>query len=151
MAAVPHLQVKVTMADPADPHRVTFHFDGGCKPNPGPMHAAVASRGQVWFHDDLGTGDNNEAEWRALLLAMDKAATQACTHIRLVGDSALVVAQASGRQPCRSAHLQPYLAAFREASAAFVRVQVRHVPRTKNLAGIALARRDLPDTATSRP
>jgi ribonuclease HI len=115
------------------------------------MHAAVVSRGRVWFHDDLGTGDNNEAEWRALLLAMDMAAAQACTHILLIGDSALVVAQASGRQPCRSAHLKPYLAAFQEAAARFARVQVRHVPRTKNLAGIALARRGMPEMATSRP
>ena len=115
------------------------------------MHAAVVSRGAVWFHDDLGTGDNNEAEWRALLLAMDRAAAEACTHILLVGDSALVVAQASGRQPCRSAHLKPYLAAFHEVAAGFVRVQVRHVPRTKNLAGIALTRRDLPEMSTSRP
>lgn len=139
------------MSDPTDPRRVTFHFDGGCKPNPGSMHAAVASRGKVWFHDDLGIGDNNEAEWRALLLAMDTAAAQACTHILLIGDSALVVAQASGRQPCRSPHLQPYLAAFQEAARRFARIQVRQVPRTKNLAGIALARRGLPDAPTSRP
>lgn len=144
------LSSKVTMPDLTDPRR-TFHFDGGCRPNPGPMHAAVVSRGKAWFHDDLGLGDNNEAEWRALLLAMDAAAEQACTHILLVGDSALVVAQASGRQPCRSAHLQPYLAAFQKAKAAFARVQVRQVPRTKNLAGIALARRGLPGTPTSRP
>jgi ribonuclease HI len=138
------------MPDPVDPRRVTFHFDGGCRPNPGPMHAAVVSRGQAWFHDDLGTGDNNEAEWRALLLAMDMAAAQGSTHILLIGDSALVVAQASGSQRCRSPQLQPYLAAFHKAASAFTRVQVRHVPRTKNLAGIALARRGLPDTPTCR-
>jgi ribonuclease HI len=131
------------------PERAIFHFDGGCRPNPGPMHAAVVSRGRVWFHDDLGQGDNNEAEWSALLLATAQAAAQACPHIVLIGDSALVVAQASGRQPCRSAHLRPYLDRFREAAAAFSHVHVRHVPRTKNLAGIALARRDLlPWTAT---
>jgi ribonuclease HI len=139
------------MSDPTDPRRVTFYFDGGCRPNPGPMHAAVVSRGKIWFHDDLGVGDNNEAEWRALLLAMDAAAKQACTHILLIGDSALVVAQASGQQPCRSPQLQPYLAAFAEAVAAFARVHVRHVPRTKNLAGIALARRSLPDAPTFQP
>lgn len=123
--------------------RTIFHFDGGCRPNPGPMHAAVVSRGRIWFHDALGEGDNNEAEWLALLLAMEEAAAQGCPHVVLIGDSALVVAQASGRQPCRSAHLRPYLARFREAAAAFTHVQVRHVPRTRNLAGIALARRDL--------
>lgn len=124
--------------------RTTFHFDGGCRPNPGPMHAAVVSRGAVWFHDNLGTGDNNQAEWLALLLAMQQARMQGCAEVRFVGDSALVVAQASGRQPCRSSQLQPYLEEFREAAATFDKVQVRHVPRTRNLAGIALARRGLP-------
>lgn len=108
------------------------------------MHAAVVSRGVAWFRDDLGNGDNNEAEWLALLMAMDLAKAQSCTDVSIVGDSALVIAQASGRQRCRSAHLAPYLAAFQDAAAGFSRIRLRHVPRTKNLAGIALARRGLP-------
>lgn len=121
-----------------------FHFDGGCRPNPGPMHAAVVSRGAVWFQDDMGAGDNNEAEWLALLLAMKQAAALGCVDILLIGDSALVIAQASGRQKCRSKQLQPHLASFQEVALRFTRVRLRHVPRTKNLAGIALARRGLP-------
>ncbi|VWX47198.1 reverse transcriptase-like protein [Novosphingobium sp. 9U] len=124
--------------------RVTFYFDGGCAPNPGPMHAAVVSRGKAWFRDEMGVGDNNQAEWLALLMAVKQAHAQACTDVVLIGDSALVIAQASGRQKCRSAHLAPYLAAFHQASAGFARVHLRHVPRTRNLAGIALARRGLP-------
>lgn len=107
------------------------------------MHAAVVSRGVAWFRDDQGYGDNNQAEWLALLMAMELADAQACTDILLVGDSALVIAQASGRQKCRSPHLAPYLARFHQAAAGFARVGLRHVPRTKNLAGIALARRGL--------
>ena len=108
------------------------------------MHAAVVSRGTTWFRDELGMGDNNEAEWLALLMALDLAKAQSCADVVMVGDSALVIAQASGRQRCRSAHLAPYLAAFGEATTGFARVRLRHVPRTKNLAGIALARRGLP-------
>ena len=47
-----------------------FFFDGGCRPNPGRIEAAVARGGQVWFDDALGEGDNNEAEWLALLMAV---------------------------------------------------------------------------------
>jgi ribonuclease HI len=121
--------------------RATYHFDGGCRPNPGPREMAVVSRGRTWFRDDLGIGDNNEAEWAALLHAAELAQADGAGNVLFVGDSALVVEQASGRQPCRSPHLQPYLDAFRAAAAAFVRVRLRHVPRSKNLAGIALARR----------
>ncbi len=37
--------------------------------------------------------------------------------------------------------MQPHLAAFRAATAGIGRVHLRYVPRAKNLAGIALARR----------
>ena len=29
------------------------YFDGGCRPNPGPIEAAVVLRGAVHVHDDL--------------------------------------------------------------------------------------------------
>jgi ribonuclease HI len=122
----------------------TFFFDGGSRPNPGPMEAAVVHRGQAYFRDDLGSGDNNQAEWLALLFAMEFALERRATDVLLVGDSQLVIHQASGTWPCRSEHLAPYLSSFREIKAGFARVRLRHVPRSKNLAGIALARRDLP-------
>lgn len=124
--------------------RAIVYFDGGSRPNPGSMHAAVVSQGRAWFRDDLGHGDNNEAEWLALLYALDVARGQELTNLLLIGDSALVIAQASGRQRCRSAHLRPYHVRFQDASAQFRRIQLRHVSRHKNLAGIALTRRDLP-------
>jgi ribonuclease HI len=123
--------------------RDTFFFDGGCRPNPGPMEAAVVSRGRAHIRTDLGHGDNNEAEWLALLYAIELAQAASAGDVLLIGDSALVVEQARG-QRCRSPHLQPYLDRFRIAAAGFARVRLKQVPRSKNLAGIALARRGLP-------
>lgn len=108
------------------------------------MEIAVVSRGEAHFRDDLGSGDNNQAEWLALLFAAELAAARRATDVLFVGDSFLVVQQASGAWPCRSDQLRPYLKAFDEAAAAFPRFRLRHVPRSKNLAGIALARRGLP-------
>jgi len=124
--------------------RLTFFFDGGCRPNPGPIETAVVSRGEAWFRDDLGDGDNNQAEWAALLHAVELAIQAQATEVLFVGDSALVIQQALGRQPCRSPQLQPYLATFRSRIAALPRYHLKHVARSKNLAGIALARRSLP-------
>jgi len=124
--------------------RITFFFDGGCRPNPGPMEIAVVSRGRTWFRDDLGCGDNNQAEWLALLHAVDLAAAAEATDILFVGDSTVVIEQARGSWPCRSRQLQPCLSAFRAATAALPRIHLKQVPRSKNLAGIALARRGLP-------
>lgn len=121
-----------------------FFFDGGCRPNPGPMEVAVVCRGQAHFRDDLGNGDNNEAEWTALLYAVELAAAAKVADAIFIGDSTLVVEQARGRWRCRSPHLAPYLTAFRIAAATIPRIRLRQVPRAKNLAGIALARRGLP-------
>ncbi|PAX06299.1 reverse transcriptase-like protein [Sphingomonas lenta] len=121
--------------------RLTLHFDGGCRPNPGPIETAVVMRGVAHFRDDLGSGDNNEAEWLALLHAVALARAASADDVLLVGDSAVVIGQASGRTKCRSPQLQPHLDAFKAAIAGIARVRCRLVPRSKNLAGIALARR----------
>jgi len=131
------------MIDTGSEARLTYFFDGGCRPNPGPIEAAVVSRGRTWFRDDLGSGDNNAAEWAALLYAVELAHADGAQNVLFIGDSVLIVEQASGRQPCRSALLQPYFEAYRAAAAAFPRVRLRQVPRSRNLAGIALARRYL--------
>jgi ribonuclease HI len=120
-----------------------FFFDGGCRPNPGPMEIAVVSRGQTYIREDLGSGDNNQAEWLALLFAVELATAQGSPDPVFAGDSMLVVQQAMGIWRCRSSQLEPYLAAFQTAVGGLPRVRVRHVRRSKNLAGFALARRRL--------
>ena len=118
----------------------TYYFDGGCRPNPGPMDVAVVRGGEIWLRTDIGVGDSSAAEWHALLFAVGLAHEAGANDVRFVGDNAMVVAQASGKAKC-SARLKPLLAAFNDAAAKFDRVHVRHVPRSKNLAGAELARR----------
>lgn len=124
--------------------RAVYHFDGGCRPNPGPIEIAVVHRGISHFRDDLGSGDNNQAEWLALLHAAELAVKHGDGDVLFIGDSTLVVRQASGLSPCRSPHLRLYLERFQTLAADLPRFHLRQVPRTRNLAGIALARRGLP-------
>lgn len=118
-------------------------FDGGCRPNPGPLHTAVVAGGRSWLRGldgELGEGDNNEAEWLAVLHALEIAASMALHDVTLLGDSAVVVNQARGIAPCRSARLRERLAAFHVLKAGFDRVRLRRINRSQNLAGIALER-----------
>ncbi len=118
---------------------MTLYFDGGARPSG--MEIAVVAGGQSHIRDDMGQGDSATAEWLALLHAVEIARAAGAEDVLFVGDARTIVEQALGRWPCRSAHLQQHLSAYRDAVAGFGRVHVRHVPRSKNLAGIALARR----------
>ena len=124
--------------------RLTLYFDGGCRPNPGPIEIMVVVCGQAHYRAGLGTGDSNDAEWLALLYAAELAAAAGAADVLFIGDSSLVVEQAAGRQRCRGARLQAHQVAFETTVAGIARVRLKWVPRTKNLAGIALARWGLP-------
>ena len=102
------------------------------------MEAAVVAGGVTHGPFDLGHGSSEEAEWRALLAALDVAAALGAGDILLLGDSATVITQAQGERSCRNPAVEPLRQAFAERALGFERVRLRLVPRTQNLAGIAL-------------
>jgi ribonuclease HI len=120
--------------------RLRIFFDGGARPNPGPMETAVLVRGVATIRHDIGIGTNNDAEWLALIAATEMAVDLGADDVEFVGDAALVVNQASGAWKCRGEALQAHLATWRTLAERISRVKVRHVPRSHNLAGIALAK-----------
>jgi ribonuclease HI len=113
-------------------------FDGGCRPNPGVIETAVVAGGRVWHRTDHGHGDNNDAEWLALLDAMNVARGLGLADVVLLGDSVMVVDQARGTARRVLPRFRDYLAQFEALAAGFARVRVRHIGRAQNLAGIAL-------------
>lgn len=117
-----------------------LYFDGGCRPNPGPVETMVVARGVAHHQTGLGHGDNNDAEWRAMLAALRVARALGADDIVLIGDARPVILQARGVMPCRSARFGELLADYRALAATFARVRLRHVGRSHNLAGIALER-----------
>jgi ribonuclease HI len=121
--------------------RLKIFFDGGCRPNPGRIEAAVVARGVTYYFDDLGAGTNEDAEWLALRLALATAQSLGAGAFDLIGDAAYVIAAANGAARCRSPSARDHLARFEEARAAGAPRRVRWIARTQNLAGIALAAR----------
>ena len=113
---------------------VKIWFDGGARPNPGPIEIAVMIGGRAHIRQGLEPGGNEEAEWTALLHALDLARAAGFEDVILIGDALAVISQALGRQRGRS----PWIERYREAAQGFARVRLRHVRRSHNLAGIAL-------------
>lgn len=116
-------------------------FDGGCRPNPGPMETAVVARGIIYIEDDIGDGSNSDAEWRAAIQALRIARDLGETEVRLLGDSALIVGQANGTRKCRTPALAAHRARFLDLAGQLGSVRVRQIGRAQNLAGIALEQR----------
>jgi ribonuclease HI len=119
---------------------IKIFFDGGCRPNPGRMETAVVARGITYHRPDCGTGSNNDAEWLALIHAAEVALSIGTHDVLLLGDSALAVEQANGRAKCRSREFKAYLEKFQTLAREFDRIRIRKIPRTQNLAGIALTK-----------
>ncbi len=119
--------------------RIKIYFDGGCRPNPGKMETAVVTGGAATVVYDAGVGSSMDAEWLALIAALRLAQELGLKNFVLLGDAAAVVAQANGAVPARGGaadHLSTFHALVGEGPMP----SVRHIKRTQNLAGIALAR-----------
>lgn len=116
--------------------RTKVYFDGGLRP--GGMEIAVVLRGTATIVRDLGPGTSMTAEWLALLHAAAMVPAEMLAQVVFVGDAAAVVAQASGRARVPPAHL-PHRERLRVLTAGSP-LRLRHVGRSQNLAGIALAR-----------
>jgi len=114
------------------------YFDGGCRPNPGPVIVAAVLRGAAYFRDDLGDGPSGDAEWQALLNALEVALAAGETDVILLGDSASVIDQAKGIARPRVA--LALRTRFADLASRFERVRFRRIKRNQNLAGIALER-----------
>lgn len=113
-------------------------FDGGCRPNPGPIEVAVVAAGRTHIRRDLGAGTNGDAEWLALIEALRIAQSLDTADVVLLGDALAVIGVANGTRKPRGAAIA-HLATFR-ALAGNTKPRIRHVGRAQNLAGIALAR-----------
>ena len=121
--------------------RLKIYFDGGCRPNPGPIEVAAVARGISYLRDDLGHGTNTDAEWLALIHGLELAQSLGEARFELIGDASVVIDQANGVRKCRNAALQAHLDRFTLLVEATPPARIRWIGRAQNLAGIALAAR----------
>jgi ribonuclease HI len=123
--------------------RLVVNVDGGARGNPGPaaIAAVVATPdGEVLEErsERIGKATNNVAEYRAVLLGIERAKALGASELELVGDSELVVRQVLGDYRVKEAGLRPLHAQVRKALDDFDRWSIRHVRREENEAADAL-------------
>jgi ribonuclease HI len=117
--------------------RLTVHVDGGARGNPGPAAiAAVVSDSDGEVIDSvsqvIGRATNNVAEYRALILGIERATAHGATELEIVGDSELVVKQMRGEYKVKNPDMKPLHAAATAALGRLDGWSIRHVRRELN-------------------
>jgi ribonuclease HI len=117
--------------------RVVVNVDGGARGNPGPAAiAAVLStpEGEVLEQrgERIGRATNNVAEYRALLMGLERAKALGASEVELIGDSELIVRQVEGDYKVKDEALKDLYAKVVKALADFDRWSIRHVRREDN-------------------
>ncbi len=87
----------------------------------------------------IGITTNNQAEYKAIIVALEQAITLGAKQVELNSDSELVVFQLSGRYRVKKDTLIPLFQKVKELSVCFESFKVRHIPREQNSEADALA------------
>jgi ribonuclease HI len=128
--------------------RLVIHVDGGARGNPGPAAiAAVLSSedGDVLEEakETIGVATNNVAEYRAVLLGLERARGLGADEVEIIGDSELIAKQIQGlyrvKHPAMRPLHQDAVAALRN----FRGWSIRTVPRAQNAHADALVNQAL--------
>jgi ribonuclease HI len=128
--------------------KLVVHVDGGARGNPGPAAAAAVLStpdGEVVdeAHEYLGVATNNVAEYRGLLLGLQRARALGADEVDVVNDSELVAKQVNGVYKVKHPDMRPLHAAALQALNTFERWSIRSVPRAENAAADALVNQAL--------
>jgi ribonuclease HI len=117
--------------------RLVVNVDGGARGNPGPAAVAAVvqdTEGEVLEErsEVIGEATNNVAEYKALLLGIDRAIAFEAEEVDLVGDSELIVRQVKGDYKVKDATLRELHGQVLTALQSFEDWTIRHVRREEN-------------------
>lgn len=131
--------------------KLIIHTDGGARGNPGPAGIGAIikdEQGRVMAEVSqyIGETTNNQAEYKAVIAAMNKAKELGAEEIDFYLDSELVVKQLKGEYKVKNKDLQPLFVKIYNSSLDFKKVTYSHVRREMNkeadkLANLAMDRK----------
>jgi ribonuclease HI len=117
--------------------KLITYSDGGARGNPGPAGAGgvvQTPNGEILAEvsEYLGVTTNNIAEYKALILTLQKASRFGSKSLEVRADSELMVKQLKGEYKVKNEGLKPLYAEAKELLARYKNVTVKHVYRSDN-------------------
>lgn len=117
--------------------KLIIFSDGGARGNPGP-----AGTGAIIYNEDkqvvaevsnfLGVATNNQAEYQALISALQKAVSLGAVEVACYLDSELVVRQLNREYKVKNKELAPLFLQVYNLSLGFKKISFHHIPREQN-------------------
>jgi ribonuclease HI len=117
--------------------KAIIYTDGVARGNPGPaaIGAVIADDSAappVTISRRIGRATNNQAEYRAVIAALEESLKRGVRQVLLYSDSELIVKQLTGHYRVKNEALKPLFQRASRLISSLDGFQVRHVPRSRN-------------------
>ena len=126
------------------PKRLTIYVDGASRGNPGPAAVGAVIKEEqgatiLKVSYSIGRATNNQAEYSALIVALQQARKLGADQVYINTDSQLMSEQINGNYRVRNAHIRPLFEKAMQLLTAFQYYSIDHIPRYLNSEADALA------------
>ena len=124
--------------------RLVINTDGASQGNPGPAAIGATIKDEqgrllASISQRIGQTTNNQAEYRAIIAALEKATSLGAEQVDIHSDSELVVRQINGGYRVKKATLKPLHQKVKQILNQFESSTITHIPRQQNKEADSLA------------
>ena len=122
----------------SDKKRARLYCDGASRGNPGAAAVGVVlfpadqDKRPLEYFETIGKATNNEAEYSALILGIEKSLENNIKDLEILLDSELVVRQISGAYRVKKLNLRPLHEKVQKLLRQLDSYNIFHIPREKN-------------------
>ncbi|MDH5695301.1 MAG: ribonuclease HI family protein [Dehalococcoidia bacterium] len=117
--------------------KVVIYTDGASRGNPGPAAIAAIIKDEqgrliTSISQRIGQATNNQAEYRAIIAALEQAVSLGAREIDIRLDSQLVVRQINGQYRVKKASLKPLYQRVNQLQHQLHGFAITYIPRQQN-------------------
>lgn len=128
--------------------RMVIFTDGASRGNPGPAAIGVTIKDEqgrfiTSISQRIGRATNNQAEYRAIIAALEEATRLDAKRVDVKMDSELVVKQINGEYRVKKVTLKPLYQQVKQLQSSLESFTVTHIPRRQNIEADKLANKAL--------
>jgi ribonuclease HI len=137
-----------TLKDNLNTNKLIICTDGAARGNPGPAAIGATIKDEqgnliAGISRRLGVTTNNQAEYQAIIVALQQAISLGVRQVALKSDSELVVKQLKGQYRVKNKALQPQYRKVKQLIGSLEGFTISYIPREQNSEADRLANRAL--------